>query len=248
MAFEIVPFDTNLFFSGGAGMFIQYHDVIKPVKLYVIIRMMLTNESYGLPIDILKSMRNISLIEWYMQRRYINPLKQLDYGNQLDEKELDVLLHQILISDPSLYRRACPLNVVKMLSNYRREHMNFPVYIYTEEEEPFVLEDMKTMLPGVPIHYVYGDLEKALSNCNQNFTYIFSNLELVKESMFHLHGTMSHILLTQDYRYNYQYKGRHKQFKYNLHQLSKEHPFIRSGTIIAANLNEIASALQNIYN
>ena len=68
--------DCNAFFSGGAGMFLQYHDVIKPVYLYVIIKMLISKESYGLPLFILENMSDLSIMEWYTRRRYINPLKQ----------------------------------------------------------------------------------------------------------------------------------------------------------------------------
>ena len=68
-------FDTNIFFSGGAGMFIQYHDIIKPVYLYTIVKMIITKESFGLPIDIIKDFSIISIIEWYINRRFKNPIK-----------------------------------------------------------------------------------------------------------------------------------------------------------------------------
>ena len=53
---ESKNFDTNVLFSGGAGMFLQYHDIVKPVYLYAIIKMIAVKESFGLPIDIIKDM------------------------------------------------------------------------------------------------------------------------------------------------------------------------------------------------
>ena len=44
-------FNTNELFAGGAGMFIQYHDIIKPVYLYAIVKMIATKNSFGLPIN-----------------------------------------------------------------------------------------------------------------------------------------------------------------------------------------------------
>lgn len=228
-------------------MFIQYHDLIKPVKLYAIIRMILTGESFGLPIYIIKDMRNISIVEWYMKRRYINPIQQLDFAHRIDPDELNKILHDMLLSDRSLYTTAPPLNVVKMLSAYKREHMQFPVFIYTEEEEPFVLEDCQNLLPGVPIRYVYGDLKEALSGCGQNFTYIFSDVKMAKDATEMLHGTMSHVLVAGDYRYNYSYIGRERKMTYDLLELERKHPIVRTGTTMAVDQKELAYALKHIY-
>lgn len=247
MLHQEVSFDTNSFFSGGAGMFIQYHDLIKPVKFYVIIRMILTGESFGLPVSIIKDMRNISLVEWYMRRSFINPLQQLDFARKIDPKVLNDLLRNVLLSDHSIYSSAPPLNVVKMLSAYRQQHMQFPVFIYTEEEEPFVLEDCKKVLPGIPVEYLYGDLKKALGHCSQNFTYIFSDIDLTKSAIELLRGTFSHVLVAGDYRYNYTYVGKTRKMKYDLQVLGRENPFIRPGTTMAVDQRELAQAIKNIY-
>ena len=74
-------FDTNALFAGGAGMFLQYYDVVKPIYLYAILSIMLSNTDPGLPVDILYSMSPVSLVEWYIKRRYINPIKSLDWAS-----------------------------------------------------------------------------------------------------------------------------------------------------------------------
>ena len=64
------PFDTNSFFSGGAGLFLQYHDVIKPTYLYAVIQMMITKQTYGLPVYTIEKMSQLATVEWYLNRRY----------------------------------------------------------------------------------------------------------------------------------------------------------------------------------
>ena len=244
---DMSVFDTNVFFSGGAGMFIQYHDIIKPVQLYAIIRMMLTGESFGLPIQIIRDMRNIALIEWYIKRPEVNPLKQLDFSHKIDPAVLDDLMRNILLSDKSIYLSAPVMNVGRMFSVYHRQHMNFPVFVYSEQEEPFIKEDCKNVLQGIPVTYLFGSLKDAISKCSQNFTYIFSDIELAAHAIEILHGTMSHVLVANDYRYNHKFVGTERKMKHNLLELAKAHPVIRTGTMMAVDQTQLAFSVKSIY-
>lgn len=237
-------FDTNVFFSGGAGMFIQYHDIIKPAYLFSIVKMILMEESFGLPLNIISGMSFLSIIEWYIKRRYKNPLKCLDYYHQIDDDQMDMLLNDIMINDKSIYDISETLNVVKMFSVYKEQQMSFPVYVYSEIEEPFIKDDCEKIFSGIPVKYLFGDLKESIKRCDQNFTYIFSDIELVKNASEILIGTCSHILLSRDYRYNYIDNCR--TFKYNLADLAKSHPFVRIGTIEAVNQLELAASLSNL--
>jgi hypothetical protein len=238
------PFDTNAFYVGGNGMFIQYHDIVKPVYLYAIFKMIITKSTYGLPIHILNRMSILSFIEWYLKRRYINPLRCLDYQNQVPIDVLDNLLHKILNSDPSIYKLSPTLNIQAMMDVYRKQSMIFPVFIYSKNEEPNILTDIKEVFSGVKVKYLHGDLKEAISKCDQNFTYIFSDIELLKEACTILHGTYSHILLARDYRYNY--IDNCKTLKYDLYDLTIKHPFIRTGLILASDMNKLALSFGKI--
>lgn len=238
------PFDTGIFFSGGAGMFIQYHDIVKPIGLYAIIKMILTEESMGLPINIIKDMSVLSLVEWYMNRRYQNPLQCLDYNHKLDQTTVDRMFKQVL-SDHSIYKYSSALNIERMLSVYNKQHMSFPIYVYSETEDPFIKDDCKMIFNGIDVRYVYGDLKEAIKKCDQNFTYIFSKIELVKSVAEILIGTCSHILIADDYRYNY--IDNRKQFKYDLRQLQISHPYLRISTTNAVDRNKLVNDITNLY-
>jgi len=168
----------------------------------------------------------------------------LDYRKILDSNELDNLLSNYLDQDESIYRLSPGLNIRMMLSVYKKEHMTFPVYIYSEREEPFIAKDCKEIFSGIPIKYVFGDLSKAVAKCDQNFTYILSDIECLKSLCEILLGTYSHILLTREYRYNY--KDNCKTFKYDLGGLAKTHPFLRIGTTAAIDSNRLALSFANI--
>lgn len=238
------PFDTNVFFSGGAGMFIQYHDIVKPVYLYAIIKMMMTDQSFGLPINILKGFSCISIIEWYVYRRFKNPLKCLDFNHIIDQKELDDLMYNILINDDSIYDYSPALNIKKMMIAYRQQHMSFPIYIYSETEEPYIEKDCKEIFQGINVKYLHGDLKSAIEKCDQNFTYIFSDIELVKNAADILIGTCSHILLAGEYYYNYIDDG--KTLKYDLKDLMSTHPFIRTGLTSAIDMHQLVKSFTNL--
>lgn len=237
-------FDTNIFFSGGAGMFIQYHDIVKPVYLYAIIKMIIMKESYGLPLYAIENMSTLSIIEWYMKRRFKNPLMCLDYNRAIDKEKLDSLMQEILLSDSSIYKLSPSLNIYRLLQSYHRCHMSFPIFVYSEYEEPYIKDDCKYIFNGIDVKYIYGDLKDAINKCDQNFTYIFSDIDLVKNASKYLFGTCSHVLIARDYRYNY--IDNCKNFKYNLDILSKDHPYIRIGTTIALDMNELAISLNRL--
>lgn len=239
------PFDTNLFFSGGAGMFISYHDVIKPVYLYAIVQMMLTGQNYGLPIHILKNMSFISVVEWYINRRYKNPLRQLDFAKKIPAEDLNELLKMTLLNDSSIYRICPTMNVIQMLQSYKSQHMSFPIYIYNEYEDPNIVEDCDKIFHGINHHCFFGDLREAISNCDQNFTYIFSDIETVKCASDILTGTYSHVLLTRDWRYNY--IDNKKTLKYDLKNMASTHPFLRIGTTIAMNPKEVMMSYAKLF-
>lgn len=235
--------DTNIFFSGGAGMFLQYHDVVKPVWLYAVMRMIVMNEDYGLPVSIIKNFSLKSILEWYMNRRYVNPLQQLDWAHRINPNDLNTLMQNIL-KDESIYRLAPVLNIDRMIEVYHRQQMSFPIFVYSERDEPYIQEDCEKVFRGIHVHYVYGDLPKAIKKCSQNFTYIFSNIELVKSAVEVLKGSCSHILLSSDFRYNY--RDNRKTFKYDLTSLMVKHPFVRLGTTQTMDLSLLGNAFDNI--
>ena len=233
-------FDTNVFFSGGAGIFMSYHDIVKPTYLWAVLKMMTMGNSIGLPFDTLHYLSTLSLTEWYTNRRYINPLRSIDYLGQYQPEQLDELITEVLKADDSIYRLCPRMNVARLLAPYTSQHMTFPVYVYTEQFETGVASDVNSLFPGVPVTYVYGNLEDALSRCDQNFTYMVSDIEQFVILAKLLEGTYSHILLASDYRYNRKPDGK---FKYNLKSIMESYPFIRVETFIACNIPDLVQAI-----
>jgi len=221
-------FDTNVFFSGGAGMFIQYHDLVRPVYLMAIIKMLLGGPTFGLPIEVLRSMPIESLIEWYVNRRYINPIKCLDFKNLLTTEDAADIMKKILDADPSIYTMAPTMNIHRLLYAYSKQHMGFPVYIYTREFEDGVKRDCEGLFPGITAKYLYGDLRRCIEKCDQNFTYMISDVDLLPEMAAILVGNCSSVIVAHNYRYNF--KPKSKEFKHSLEEIETRFPFIRIDT------------------
>ena len=240
----VKPLDTNETFVGGAGMFIQYHDVIKPVYLYAVIKMLLNKDYHGLPLNILETLDIPSLLEWYINRRYINPLKQLDYQHIVDETQLDIFLHEYIENDPGIYTVAPVLNFSRILDVYRSQFMVFPIYIYSEKESKHIKHDCDSLLGSIDHKCLFGDLKDCIKQCNQNFTYIFSSINEFKVACNFLKGSYANILLAHDYRYNY--LDGHETFKENMEKLMKDNFPIRTGTISVYDGLDLSNIFSNI--
>lgn len=230
-------FNTDSLFVGGAGMFVEYHDIIRLVDLFVVVRMMLTEESFGLPVHILKGMGVAPMTEWYLKRPNQNPFTALDYNHILDIHELDQLRSQILDSDPSIYQYAPYTNFYKMLQLMRDQQIGIPVYVWTPTPEVNIQQDLATM----PIHptYVSGSLESALSKTGNNFTYIFSDISHAKVAADIINDRYAHILIPTEFRYNYQ--DHMKTLKYTIQKLN-----IRFSQIPMINYKEIGAAFSKL--
>lgn len=241
------PLDVSTMYVGGSGMFLQFHDIVSPVYLSMILKMLICKTSYGLPIDILENFSFFSIIEWYLHRRYINPIQCLDYNHILSQEDADRLMYKILSEDDSIYSLSPPLNILKMMAVYKRQHMNFPVYVYTPTEEPMIPNILPSLLAGVSAKYVYGDLSQCISkNCDQNFTYIFSNIMMAENACNILKGTYSHILVATDYRYNY--IDNFKTQKVDLLHIQNSIPFLRLGTQSVLQRDELLMSVVKNYN
>ena len=237
-------FDTNIFFSGGGGIFLQYFDVVRPIYLYALISMMMNDYTAGLPFHIIKDMSMLSLLEWYKNRHYVNPLKQLDYNHQGTDEELDAILEDVITTDDSLYRLAPVLSIARLINIYNQQHMNFSFFIYSEKENPFIKQDCDDLFLNIPHYYVYGDINEAVKKCNQNFSYIFSNIELLKKVLPTLSGKFANVLLSKDYRYNY--KDFYRTPKYDMQEMVNDVPLVRLGFTQSMVVTDVLEGMKNI--
>jgi len=200
------------------------------------------DDPYGLPFHIIKHLPYHSMIEWYMNRNHQNPLYNIDYLHLADRKTLDHIMQDILSHDKSLYKLSPSLNMVRILSMYQPQHMTFPVYIYSQYEDPFIAEDMKESLPSIPFTFVHGEIDQAVKRLPDNFTYIFSNLESIKSAYSVLEQKFCHILIASDYSYNY--SDFNNTFKYPIESFQRDN--IRVGIINAVDRDQLVSSMMHL--
>ena len=235
------PFDTSKTFSGGAGIFIQFEDAVTPIYLFAIIKLIITDVSFGIPIHLIKDMSILSLADWYIKRSYINPIEQLDYEHQLSSEQAQELLYKIL-KDKSIYDYSPLMNIGPILEVYKHYKMSIPVYIYSHNNDPNMEYYCQTHFSNLKLIYLYGELKDNIKKCVDNCTYIFSDINLLKQACELLKGSFANILLAGEYKYNY--FGNCVLPKYNILELMNNNPFVVTGITSVVNTKTLAAALQ----
>lgn len=234
--------DPGKMFPGGNGMFIQYEDVVKPIYLTLINKFLINNYyPISLPYSLLKNFSQASLAEWYINRKHINPLKELDLYKQYSEDELDKILSDEMDNDNTIYDLSPIMKIHKILLSYAELRMDCPIYIYSKNYHKGIEDDIQTCFRGVVPLYVHGDLEKCLQKLDFNFTYIFSDINLAAKAAELLVGATSHILVLDEYRYNY--NDNFKTMKYNLQELMKKYPVCRIERFLGVDRYEMSLSL-----
>ena len=226
-------------------MFLQYHDVIKPVYLYAVLALLMSENPVNLPLDIIAHMSSESLAEWYRKRRYINPLRSIDFNRLYDPEMLDEFLYDYLNSDSSIYQLAPALNIGEMLNVYVKQKMSIPIYVYTEREEQNIPFDLSKTFPGIKMNYVYGDFDEVIEPCMENFTYILSDAMLVERLFKHAEDLCAHVLLCSEYRYNYT-DNCHTP-KIDIEGMATTSPLIHLGLTHSVELIKLARSIANMF-
>ena len=203
-------FNASKTFFGGSALIVQYHDVLKPVYLTAIIKMLINKElQFGLPFDIIKSFSFLSLIEWYKGRSFINPLKLLDPKHKASDEQLQQILN-IILKDHSIYKLSPFLDTIRLIIASEQNKLDVPLYIYSEEFEEGIDKDLYYM--QMNCKYIYKPIKTLIEETPPNATYIFSNIDLLKDSLELIEPKKSaNFILVSDYKYNFS----NNQYKYN---------------------------------
>ena len=237
-------FNSSKSFFGGASILIQYHDLIRSTYLMAIIKMILNKEiQFGLPFEIISQFSKLSLVEWYKNRTYFNPLQSLDIKHQATQDDLDKIMLRVLNADPSLYKLAPILDTYKMIFTMFKSNFDIPLYIYSQNYEPGIQLDIQNIT--YPAKYIHGDLSEIVPKIPTNSTYIFADIELLKKCINYIpQKTSANIILSSDYGYNLR-KG---SYKYNIGELLMKDfkPFILVNNISIFRIPQVLNDLNNL--
>lgn len=235
-------FSASKTFFGGSALLIEYNDVIKPVYLTAIIKMIMDEKlQFGLPFHTIKSFSLASLVEWYKNRHYINPIKVLDYKRLATNEQLQKML-QIVLKDQSIYRLTPMLDSIRLIAVSEQNQLNVPIYVYSEQNNPHIQEDLKQNY--INANYIFGPIKQIVEVIPSNATFIFSNIDLVKEAIEQIDPKKSaNFIVVSDYGYNFSNNHYKHDFGALLSKLFK--PFIVVNNIsIFNNLRVITDYLQ----
>ena len=238
-------FNASKTFFGGSALIVQYHDVLKPVYLTAIIKMLMNkNLQFGLPFDIIKSFSLLSLIEWYKGRSFINPLKLLDPNRKATNEQLQQMLN-IILKDNSIYKLSPLLDTIRLIIASEQNKLDVPLYIYSEQFEEGIDKDLYYM--QMNCKYIHETIKTLIERTPPNATYIFSNIDLLKDSLELIDPKKSaNFILVSDYRYNFL----NNQYKYNFSDLLSKlfKPFIMINNISIFNNLRVMNDYTNLLN
>lgn len=238
-------FNASKTFFGGSALIIQYHDVLKPVYLTAIIKMMINKDlQFGLPFEIIKSFSLLSLIEWYKGRSFINPLKLLDPNHKATDEQLQQMLN-IVLKDHSVYKLSPLLDTIRLIIASEQNKLNVPLYIYSEQFEEGIDKDLYYM--QMNCKYIHEPIKTLIDKSPPNATYIFSNIDLLKESLELINPKKSaNFILASDYKYNFL----NNQYKYNFSDILSKlfKPFIKINNINIFNNLRVLNDYRNLLN
>ena len=238
-------FNASKTFFGGSALIVQYHDVLKPVYLTAIIKMLMNkNLQFGLPFDIIKSFSLLSLIEWYKGRSFINPLKLLDPNRKATNEQLQQMLN-IILKDNSIYKLSPLLDTIRLIIASEQNKLDVPLYIYSEQFEEGIDKDLYYM--QMNCKYIHETIKTLIERTPPNATYLFSNIDLLKDSLELIDPKKSaNFILVSDYRYNFL----NNQYKYNFSDLLSKlfKPFIMINNISIFNNLRVMNDYTNLLN
>lgn len=213
----------NTIFLNADYIVIEYMDLIKSPYL-VFLHCIRRNEKLReiLKIEQIEFLDDISLYEWYINRKHQNFLVDLNrYPDQISEKDLYDLLELQLNNSPMMYEQATMLLLGERLPIMQAKKMAVKdIIIYHPHENNFAKDDL-TRETNHEFTFM-NNFEEVLDKAKSNSTYFLSDIEKVITMKDKEYLKCSSVTLPVEYRYN---KKNMNDFKYDLYSLYKDIPY-----------------------
>ena len=229
---EPMKFDNNVrfrsssrLFQNSTCVFVEYTDTIQ-LQWFTFLSFFRNNESvYDLfNTDVIKYLSPQSLFDFYLERKYRNPLVDLLKDKETIEIEtLDNLLNNLVNSEEIFFNSDVDTLVVPIINNLLAMSLVKEVVIYYPEENEFVKNDIEKKF-GNSVKLVTGDIRDVLKTIPNDTTYFFSDVinVLILEELGKL--DFSSVLLPVNYRYNFT-DDKKDTFLIDMKHLSTKHTF-----------------------
>lgn len=196
-------------FLNSQCLFLEYADIIKsPYFNFVYMIMQHPNNfSENYVTEKFLGFDPPSLVEWYINRSYQNPLMDLIRPEALEHvpaKVLDEFLNNQIEQIPSVNYTAAWLNmadVVRQLSTEKASIVK-KIIIWHPYENNAIKNDISSYF-GPRVHFITGDLQECLRYVPDDSTYVFSDIMNIEVIL--AEGKLKHcsVLVPEDYRYNF---------------------------------------------
>lgn len=196
-------------FLNSQCLFVEYTDIIKsPYFIFLHSLILYPNQfSEYLDIDRLRGYDLESLSEWYINRKYQNPLMDLlkdKYKDTIFPYKLDELFNNIINNYPNLITLSPLLNfssVIKGL-NINKNSIVKKIVIWNLYPNDIIRKDIRENF-GDNIHFVTGELYDVLKNVPDDSTYVFSDISNISVLLDSNKLNLSSVLVPKEYKYNY---------------------------------------------
>ena len=192
-------------FLNSECVFVEYYDILK-CPWYILLSVLHQNDKIRPVVDLsaVEYLDTNELFEWYCNRKNRNFLFDLASA-PTDKMDYDALL-AALMENQVFYQVDTLLNVVEPLKICLRQKMIKKMVVYTEEDNPYVREDIVNIFGQKSnIHYYHGDFAKVLERIPTDTTYFLSDFNKIVTMAECKRLNLASLVLPYDFEYNFSY-------------------------------------------
>ena len=183
---------------------IEYNDILK-APMATLLSVIRSNIKLREIMDFSKidGLSNKGLMEWYVTRRYNNPLEDLIKKEvPYDKENIDGLLYSQLSCSSNFIDYSEPLLFIQTLKILISREIVKKIFVYSPIKLPGLEDDMKLYIDK-EITYLYGSFVDCLKKIPPDSTYVLSDIEKVEILNSNNKLNMNAVIVPYSYRYNY---------------------------------------------
>lgn len=213
---------SDTIFYNADYVVIEYIDMIKSPYL-ILLNHIRRNDRIReiLKLEQIDNLDDVSLYEWYINRKHQNFLMDLNrYPDQISKEDMDGILEEQMNITPMWYNEANVLLLGPMLSKFKSQKFAKNIIIYHPHNNDYAKKNLEEIF-GTEYIYV-SEFEEAVDMAKENSTYFISDVDKLNILKDKGYLGFSSVTIPVEYRYN---KKNMNDFKFDFMSLYKEHPF-----------------------
>lgn len=196
-------------FLNSQCLFIEYVDIIRSPYYIFLYMMMLNPENFkkAFKVERISGFDIPSLGEWYLHRKYQNPLKELlrdEILDQMNDEDIDIFMNKQILDIPDFIKYSPELNFVeisRVIVNHQKGIVKKVIVWYPYENDE-IAKDVERLFDD-KVEFRTGELYDVLDDIPKDSTYVFSDIMNIEVLLEKGRLNLSSILIPTEYRYNY---------------------------------------------